>query len=103
MTGPCLSDRRPAAAARAAASVLMGAPVGTVHCRRCGAPLPALGVLVSIAHEADADLAALPTVAPGLRTRAAVRVLASLLPCFAGACVQFPPRGRVEVAAEGNP
>jgi hypothetical protein len=66
------------------------------RCRRCGAPLPALAVLVRIAHDADAVLSGVPASAAGLRTRAGVRLLASLLPCFAGMCVtRAAPAGHI--------
>jgi hypothetical protein len=62
--------------------------VVAARCRRCGAPLPTLAVLVGIAHDADDVLSGAPDCAAGLRTRAGVRLLASLLPCFAGMCVR---------------
>jgi hypothetical protein len=62
--------------------------VVAARCRRCGAPLPDLAVLVGIAHDADDVLSGVPASAAGLRTRAGVRLLASLLPCFAGMCVR---------------
>lgn len=73
---------------QASASHLHTASSRTARCRRCGAPLPTLAVLASIACDADAALSGLPDSTVGLRTRASIRLLASLLPCFAGSCVR---------------
>lgn len=88
MTAPRLEGGSIVWGVQASASNLHAASDGAARCCRCGAPLPAFAVLVGIACDADAVLSGEPGRSVGLRTRAAIRVLASLLPCFAGSCVR---------------